>query len=721
MTRTCPTGIPLRRLESGQLHVMKPKLFPKSLLLALALLPFQAAFTQLPNNEALLTVDLNITRYLEVAELHKPEDLVMSQEEAAKIDMVKRLNLQLVQLHILPDPDHLFTFVIGIHDPAGKVWNEMTNTELGKQFFENAEGTLKPKLDAMGSGGAGQGNKPAPPAQISDIAFKQLGTFIVGGNPRMLGRISQGQWDLTQEVTTHMANRVKTASSFATIALSLPENRNLDWIGKMKGQEEVKKDLGMQMMLGMAEGIGKQILEKIATTNALAVSIEVDGNKRRSARFAHYSKTPEAANALFDTLNANPGEPQENEGPAKAFARLLHSDGIEKEVVHDRWFVNVNLNWEEASDRLFKQNAGSAFGKPKTPVAPPPPAATSTPVTEPPTNGDEPEEPSLDEQIAKTIPLEVVTKPFKVGDKELQAEVFQIVGKEFIGERSLDIFKDVEVIGNKLYIAADKGEIHAFVIVEGTPPKLEVDATFGENGVLKTGNRLERLSRDGQGHLVTDVGFGDARFFDATGTVIAQGRTAGNVSMHPSEPWGISYHFSRINKVILEDGEIKQEPWEPTPNEPVEGDKKPFSFFNPVLIDADCIAVGCQVKAGDKDAHAVAVFDYSGKELFRFGNTESVFEPDGFCYLHDAASHPNGYVVSDSNCRKLSFWDREGKFIGGGKSDDILGVRYPWMPGCTATADGTFYLVASQKREKKDGVSERVDIAEGLVYRIKGL
>ena len=700
---------------------MKSKLFRNSLLLSFALLPFQGAFTQLPNNEALLTVDLNVARYLEVAELHKPEDLVMSQEEAAKIDLVKRLNLQLVQLHILPDPDHLFTFVIGIHDPEGKVWNEMTNTELGKQFFENADGTLKPKLDDMGPGGGNQANKPAPPVQISDIAFKQLGTFIVGGNPRMLGRIIQGQWDLTKEVTTHMANRVKTPSSFATFALSLPENRNMDWIGKMKGQEEVKKDLGMQMMLGMAEGIGKQILDKIATTNALAVSIDVDDNKRRSARLAHYSKTPDAANALFDTLNANPGEPQENEGPAKAFARLLHSDGIDQEVVHDRWFVNVKLSWEEASDRLFKQNAGSALGRPQRPA--PTPLSVASSVSEPPlpTNGDEPEEPSLDEQIAKSMPLEIVTKAFKVGDKELQAEVFQIVGKEFLGERSLDIFKDVEVIGNKLYIAADKGEIHAFLIVEGTPPKLEVDATFGENGVLKTGSRLERLSRDGQGHLVTDVGFGDARFYDSTGKVISQGRTAGHVSMHPSEPWGISYHFSRINKVILEDGEIKQEPWELTPKEPVEGDGKPFSFFNPVLIDSDRIVVGCQVKSGEKDAHAVAVFDYSGKELFRFGNTESVFEPDGFCYLHDAASHPNGYVVSDSNCRKLSFWDRDGNFIGGGKSDDILGLRYPWMPGCTATADGTFYLVASQKREKKEGVSERVNVAEGIVYRIKGL
>jgi hypothetical protein len=43
------------------------------------------------------------------------------------------------------------------------------------------------------------------------------------------------------------------------------------------------------------------------------------------------------------------------------------------------------------------------------------------------------------------------------------------------------------------------------------------------------------------------------------------------------------------------------------------------------------------------------------------------------------------------------------------------------MPGCTATLDGTFYLVAAQKREKKSGVGGRLDIAEGVVYRIKGL
>ena len=149
--------------------------------------------------------------------------------------------------------------------------------------------------------------------------------------------------------------------------------------------------------------------------------------------------------------------------------------------------------------------------------------------------------------------------------------------------------------------------------------------------------------------------------------------------------------------------------------------EKPYSFFNPVLIDSDLIAVGCQVKNGDKRAHVVAVFDYTGKELFRFGNTESVFEPDGFCYLHDVSSHPNGYVVVDSKCRKHSFWDKDGKFLGGVESKDALGLHYPWMPGCTATPDGTFYLVAAQKREKQPCVGWRLDIAEGVVYRIKGL
>jgi hypothetical protein len=101
--------------------------------------------------------------------------------------------------------------------------------------------------------------------------------------------------------------------------------------------------------------------------------------------------------------------------------------------------------------------------------------------------------------------------------------------------------------------------------------------------------------------------------------------------------------------------------------------EKPYSFFNPVLIDSYLIAVGCQVKNGDKMAHVVAVFDYTGKELFRFGNTESVFEPDGFCYFHDASSHPNGYVVVDSKCRKHSFGVKTASSLAG------LNPRTPWV------------------------------------------
>jgi hypothetical protein len=296
----------------------------------------------------------------------------------------------------------------------------------------------------------------------------------------------------------------------------------------------------------------------------------------------------------------------------------------------------------------------------------------------------------------------------------------QIVGKQFLGERSMNLFKDVEVIGNKLFIAVEKGEIHAFKILEGTPPQLTVDASFGEQGVLKTGAEIERLSRDYQGNLVTTVNFGDSLFIDHTGKMTKRGRTSGNLSMHPTEPWGISYHFSQINKIDASTPELAMSEWTMSSEKPTGNDEKSFSFLSPVIIDTQRVIVGCQVPSGDRKVHNVAVFDYTGKELFRMGNLEKVFEPDGFCYLNDIASHPNGIITLDSNCRKLGFWSNTGEFLGGAEADKALGVRYPWIPGCTVDANGNFYLVLAQERKNKPGVDKEVEVSEGVVYRIQG-
>jgi len=662
-------------------------------------------------NDTFLSVTFNCQRFLDRLEQLRPEGATMSREDAVRMDMMRRLGLTSVELHVLHDPEDLFALAIAIYDPEKKVFNEMTATEAGKQIFETTPEGIRPKWENLNKN---EEQKEAPPAQIQSILFKPMGQYLVGANPKLFKKIEADQWNVTNQVAYRMTSRVKTPTSLATVSISLPNQRSLDWLNKFKNQDELKGNLGASIMLGMLEGILKQVLEDLASTHALAFSIDLDENKRRLVRYSQYFKTAEAAGELHNVLNEKPASSSPDDKGAKVFANLLHSPGINKSLTLDQQFLLVTLDWAEAQDSLFQKSVQRQM-KGAQPPPPPPPPAQSNP------NKEEEKELDFAKQVEMSTPLEIVTKPFTIGEKQYQAEVFQIVGKEFLGRRSMELFHDVEVIGDKLYLAAGKGDIHAFNIVDATPPQLTIDTGFAEGGVLKTGQRIERLSSDHQGKLVTTVRFGDSLFIDAAGQMEKRGSTSGNLSMHPTEPWGISYDFNRIKKVDASEAELKMSDWTMTSDQPAGKNGKHFSFFSPVIIDADRIVVGCQVPSGERDVHNVAVFDYSGKEQFRFGNLEEVFELDGFCFLHDVASHANGFVTVDSNCRKIGFWSNTGEFLGGAKAGKALGVRYPWIPGCTIDSHGNLYVALAQERKKKDGVAADVDVVEGVIYRIKGL
>jgi|GEM_PF-2596850 len=670
--------------------------------------------TNVPANDTLLSVSFNFQRLLERLEQIRPQGATMSKDGAMQLDMIRRLGLSSAELHVIHDPEEVFALAIAVYDPEQKLFKEMTGTESGKQFFESTPAGLRPKWETATP--QKENPQPPPPTQFKRILFKPMGKFLVGAKPELMQKIESDHWNITNQVAHLMTNRVKTQTSLATISISLPEQRNLDWLNKIKAQEEIKNNLGAAMMLGVFEAFAKKLIEKFDTTNAFALSIDLDENKRRQVKYCQYLKTPEAVKSLFDALNTKPAKPSPTDTGAKAFANVLHNPGINKSLTHNQWFLNIQMDWGEEQDQLFKRSARESMGKVSPPIAatPPPPPPPKSPPDAP------KEELALAEKISMTIPLQIETKPFKIGDKQLQAEIIRISGKEFLGERSMDLFKDVEVIGNKMYIVVKNGEIHAFNIIEGTPPQLSIDTSFGEQGIVKTESRIERLSRDHRGNLVTTVRFGESVFIDATGKITNRGRTSGNLSMHPTQPWGISYHFSRINKVDANAPELVMSDWTMTSNQPSDEDGDHFSFLSPVIIDSNRVIVGCQVPVGERQAHNVAVFDYNGKEQFRFGNTKEVFEPDGFCYLHDIASHPNGIITVDSNCRKIAFWSNTGEFLGVAEADKALGVRYPWMPGCTVDTNGNFYLVLAQERKNKEGTSRDIEVTEGVIYRIKG-
>ena len=663
--------------------------------------------------ETLLSLNINVQRILEVEEQNRPPDAIITDEDAAQMDMIKRLGVGNIEIHLVPDAEELFAIVIGIHDPQGKIYNEVTNTELGKKFFlVDADGTIRPNWDAMPKGSE---DEPPPPAQIKNMVFKQMGQYIVASSPKMMQRIVGDTWNITHQVTYQMNNKVKLDNALSSISIALPAKRSMDWLEKIKNQPDIKGNFGAAMMVGMMGGMVGKVLEKLETTDAVGFSINIDEKKNRQVQYSQLFKTPEAAKGIIDLLNTPAADLED--GPAKSFAETTSAVGITKSLTQQDRFMNLSLQWPESLDHLFQKSSQKIMrgGAPADLPPPPPPPSN---------NNGEPvdgEEMTLEQKLPLTIPLEITTKPITIGDKQVQAEVFNIVGKQFLSdEGSIKLFKDVEVIGTRLYVTTEKGEISAFNITEGTPPTLTLDTTFGEQGILKTNQRIERLLRNAQGLLIGST-WSSALFIDSTGKIVKTVSTSGNIAMHPTEAWGVTYSFNSLNTVTFDGQAFQPTKLELTPATPVEGDKDAFSFISPVVVDGDKLAVGCQVPEGDKQSHCVVIFDKSGKELFRFGNTKDVFELDGFCYLHDFAPHANGFVTLDSNCRKVGFWDKEGKFLGGGEASDMLGANYPWIPGCTVDDNGVLYICLAQERKAKDSSNRSLDVAEGVIYRIKGL
>lgn len=663
--------------------------------------------------ETLVSLYINIPRILEVEQQNRPVDAIISDEEAAKMDMIKRLELSNIEIHLVPDAEELFAIVIGIQDTQGKIINEMTNTELGKKFFiTEADGTIRPNWDAMPKGSE---EEPPPPAQIKNIVFKQMGQYIVASSPKMMQRIVGDTWNITHQITYQMNNKVKLENALSSIAIALPSDRSMAWLEKIKNQPDIKDNFGAAMMVGMMGGMVEKVLEKLQTTDAVGFSINIDANKNRHVQYSQLFKTPDAAKGFVDLLNTPASDLED--GPVKSFAETTTAEGITKSLTQQDRFMNLSLQWPEKLDHLFQKSSKKIMGggapKPQTP--PPPPNNNEPPVDS--------EGMTLEQKLPLTIPLEITTKPITVGDKQVQAEVFKIVGKQLLSDKgSMKLFKDVEVIGSRLYITTEKGEISAFNISEGSPPTLTLDTSFGEQGILKTNERIERLLRNAQGLLIGST-WSNALFIDSTGKVVKTINTSGNISMHPTEAWGITYNFNQLNMVTFDGQEFKPEKFTLTPITPLTDKKEAYTFFSPVIIMGDKVIVGCQVPVpgeDDKQSHCVVVFDKTGKELFRFGNLKDVFEKDGFCYLHDVAAHVNGYVTLDSNCRKVAFWNSAGKYIGGGEAGEMLGVRYPWIPGCTIDDNGVLYIALAQEREAKDRSNRNLDVTEGIIYRVKG-
>lgn len=340
----------------------------------------------------------------------------------------------------------------------------------------------------------------------------------------------------------------------------------------------------------------------------------------------------------------------------------------------------------------------------KTKAVPKVPAETPT----------KPKEPSFEEKVGNSTPLDLNPTPVEAGGKTIKAEPFVIEGKEFLDENSMRIFRAIEVVGDKLMVIDDKGNLHGFTIEDGEAPRLTVDASFGDQGVLTLDNQVQRLSRGESGTVIAS-GFVNA-YVIKDGKREYDCRAGGVVEMHSSGKWGIATAGNLVRLVNFADSSCTFEDLElESPNQ-ADPSERLFGYVNSAAVIGDQIIIGgtVSVEGERKIAHMVVALDKDGSEGFRFGNPADPFAEDGFGYIHAVDSCSTGICVLDSNLRRITLLSSDGKLVASVKVNDLFDLRYPWLPDFTVAEDGTAYFVAGQDREGGG-------VAQGVIYRVTGL
>ena len=296
----------------------------------------------------------------------------------------------------------------------------------------------------------------------------------------------------------------------------------------------------------------------------------------------------------------------------------------------------------------------------------------------------EPLEPVLAEQMVGSYTIVPEYIPFK----EAQG-VMQIMDHQFVKQGN-QVFHLLE---NKLdtYEYSESGL--EFV------SSMELDDDF------------EYLSGDSSGMLYLSPGIGDV-IGVKDGEKALQTTVDGDLNMHPSGEWGISFWVnSDTQKIANQGGNLTAEPWILTGLNKDEERKGLFSMIDDVQITNSHIMVAGSMAAEDEGTKIV-VYDYDGNQLLKLGG-EDISSPDKLGSITGMAETENGFVAADGNMREIQFWAKDGTHVGAISTEDIFGVSYPWLEDMQLLDDGSLLIMLTQERD--DGSANEL-----MFFRLTG-
>lgn len=281
----------------------------------------------------------------------------------------------------------------------------------------------------------------------------------------------------------------------------------------------------------------------------------------------------------------------------------------------------------------------------------------------------EPVEPVLAEQMVGSYTIVPEYIPFK----EAQG-VMQIMEHQFVKQGD-QVF---HLLGNKLdtYKYSESG--------------LEFVSS------MELENDCEYMSADSSGMLYLSPGIQEV-IGVKDGKKALQTTVTGDLNMHPSGEWGISFWVnSDTQKISNQGGNLTAEPWILTGLNDAAERKGEFSMIDDVQITDSHIMVAGSMAAEDEGTKII-VYDYEGNQLLKLGGAD-ISSPDRLGSITGMAETENGFVAADGNMREIQFWAKDGTHIGAISTDDIFGVDYPWLEDMQLLDDGSLLILLTQKR-----------------------
>ena len=239
---------------------------------------------------------------------------------------------------------------------------------------------------------------------------------------------------------------------------------------------------------------------------------------------------------------------------------------------------------------------------------------------------------------------------------------------------------------------------------------------YSESGLefvssMELDDDFEYLSGDSSGMLYLSSGIGDV-IGVKDGKKALQTTVDGDLNMHPSGEWGISFWVnSDTQKIANQGGNLTAEPWILTGLNNDEERKGLFSMIDDVQITNSHIMVAGSMAAEDEGTKIV-VYDYDGNQLLKLGG-EDISSPDKLGSITGMAETENGFVAADGNMREIQFWAKDGTHVGAISTEDIFGVSYPWLEDMQLLDDGSLLIMLTQERD--DGSANEL-----MFFRLTG-